>query len=97
MPSTTLVREEYRNVKNPLLLLYTLDPYYANVFEIDGSIKEGIIVHKHTDEPFIGFAISFPHTDTSFEGVEYTTNLIEDFAFTEDLFEKDNDNEYNDD
>lgn len=97
MPSTTLVREEYRNVKNPLLLLYTLDPYYANVYDIDGSIKEGTIVHKHTDEPFIGFAISFPHTDTSFEGVEYTTNLIEDFAFTEDLFDRDNDNEYNDD
>ena len=97
LPMTNLVREEYRNVKNPLLLIYTLDPYYANVFDSKGKIKKGTLVHKHTDEPFIGFAISFPHTNTSFDGVEYTANMVEDFALTEDFFEEENDNDYTDD
>lgn len=93
-PSATLVREEYRSVTNPVLLIYTLDPYYANIFESDGKIKDGTLEHKHTDEPFIGFAISFPHTNTTFDGVEYTANMVEDFAITEEAFDEDNDNEY---
>lgn len=97
LPSTTLVREEYRSVKNPLLIIYTLDPYHANVFDSNGNIKEETLAHKHSDEPFIGLAISFPHTNTSFKGVEYTANLVEDFANTEDSFDNDNDNEYTDD
>lgn len=96
-PMTNLVREEYRSVKNPVLLIYTLDPYYANVFDANGEIKKGTLEHKHTDEPFVGFAISFPHTNTSFAGVEYTANMVEEFAATEDAFEEENDNEYNDD
>jgi hypothetical protein len=95
-PNPALVREEYRNVKNPVLLIYTLDPYFANVIE-GGKIKEGTLKHEHTDEPFIGFAISFPHTNTSFEGVQYTANLIDEFAATEQAFEEENDNEYSDD
>lgn len=97
LPMTNLVREEYRSVKNPVLLIYTLDPYYANVFDSNGEIKQGTLVHHHTDEPFVGFAISFPHTNTSFSGVDYTANMVEDFALTEDSFEEENDNEYNDD
>lgn len=95
-PSQAIVREEYRNVKNPVLLIYTLDPYYANVIE-NGEIKKGTLEHKHDDEPFIGFAISFPHTNTSFEGVQYTANLINEFAATEEAFEEENDNDYSDD
>ncbi len=96
-PMTNLVREEYRNVKNPVLLIYTLDPYYANVFDSNGEIKKGTLVHQHSDEPFIGFAISFPHTNTAFDGVDYMANMVEEFAATEDVFEEENDNEYNDD
>ena len=96
-PSTSLVREEYRSVKNPALIIYTLDPYYANVFDSNGKIKAGTLEHQHTDEPFVGFAISFPHTNTSFTGVEYTTNMVEDFARTEDVFDDENDNDYTDD
>ena len=96
-PMTNLVREEYRNVKNPVLLIYTLDPYYANVFDSNGEIKKGTLIHQHSDEPFIGFAISFPHTNTAFDGVDYTANMVEDFAATEDAFEEENDNDYNDD
>lgn len=96
-PSTALVREEYRSVMNPVLIIYTLDPYYANVFEDNGVIRAGTLEHKHTDEPFVGFAISFPHTNTSFAGVEYTANMVEDFARTEEVFEEENDNEYTDD
>ena len=67
------------------------------MFDSNGNIKEGTLAHKHSDEPFIGLAISFPHTNTSFKGVEYTANLVEDFANTEDSFDNDNDNEYTDD
>jgi hypothetical protein len=67
------------------------------VFDADGKIKTGTLEHKHSDEPFVGFAISFPHTNTSFAGVEYTANMVEEFAATEDAFEEENDNEYNDD
>ena len=96
-PMPNLVREEYRNVKNPVLIIYTLDPYYANIYESDGiTIKEGTIEHKHSDEPFIGFAISFPHTNTAFDGVDYTANMVEDFAATEDSFDEENDNDYTD-
>lgn len=96
-PMTNLVREEYRDAKNPVLLIYTLDPYYANIIDSKGGFKEGTLVHQHTDEPFIGFAISFPHTNTTFDGVDYTANMVEDFAATEDAFEEENDNDYNDD
>ena len=78
-------------------MIYTLDPYYANVFDGNGNIKVGTPVYQHTDEPFVGFAISFPHTNTSFDGVEYTANMVEDFAVTEESFEEGNDNDYNDD
>ena len=96
-PMTNLVREEYRDVKNPVLIIYTLDPYYANIFDSKGEIKKGTLIHQHADEPFIGFAISFPHTNTAFDGVDYTANMVEDFAATEESFEEENDNEYNDD
>ncbi len=97
LPMTNVVREEYRNVKNPVLLIYTLDPYFANVFDSDGKPKEGTLVHQHSDEPFVGFAISFPHTNTSFDGIDYIANMVEDFAVTEEAFEEENDNEYSDD
>ena len=63
----------------------------------DGILIALLSISKHTDEPFVGFAISFPHTNTSFAGVEYTANMGEEFAATEDAFEEENDNEYNDD
>lgn len=45
-PKGEIVRNEFRDPKNPLLLIYFLDPKYA------GLPKES--------EPIIGFAVSFP-------------------------------------
>ena len=79
-PSPKLVREKYRDCKHPLLMIFPLKD------------KE-IYSHK---EPYIGFAVAFPHTNTNV-AVSYTTNQIADFADTEDLFDNNNDNTYNDD
>lgn len=79
-PSPKIVREQFRNKTNPLLMIYPLNPKYVN-----DSDDSGI--------PFIGFAISFPHTDSGV-AVSYAVNQIGDFAETEENFENENDNEY---
>jgi hypothetical protein len=94
-PGGRLVREEFRNPNTPLLIIYTLDPYYANPLDKDGKIDKTRIRFNHTDEPFVGYAIAFPNTNTGYT-VDYTANMVEDFEHTEDLFENDNDNVYND-
>lgn len=81
-PSPKLVREKYRNVKNPLLIIYPLKP-------TDGFVSSS----KDGNEPYISFAISFPHTNTGV-AVSYAVNQMNDFADTEDIFESENDNVY---
>jgi hypothetical protein len=79
-PSPKIVREEFREKTKPLLMIYPLNSKYAN--ESDDSGK-----------PFIGFAISFPRTDSGV-AVSYAVNQIGDFAETEEYFENENDNDY---
>ncbi|MBR4326841.1 MAG: hypothetical protein IKP73_15085 [Bacteroidales bacterium] len=79
-PSPKIVREEFRPTSTPLLMIYPLNPKYVN--ESDNSGK-----------PFVGFAISFPHTNSGV-AVSYAVNQIGDFADTEEYFEENNDNEY---
>lgn len=81
-PSPKLVREKYRSVTNPLLILYPLKPTDNYV----SSNKDG-------NEPYISFAISFPHTNTGV-AVSYAVNQLNDFADTEEIFESENDNVY---
>ena len=81
-PSPKLVREKYRDVKNPLLIIYPLKP-------TDGFVSSS----KDGNEPYISFAISFPHTNTRV-AVSYAVNQMNDFADTEDIFESENDNLY---
>ena len=81
-PSPKLVREKYRDLKNPLLIIYPLKPD-------DGFVTS----NKDGNEPYISFAISFPHTNTGV-AVSYSVNQLNDFADTEDIFESENDNEY---
>lgn len=81
-PSPKLVREKYRDVKNPLLIIYPLKPSDDFV----SSNKDG-------NEPYISFAISFPHTNTN-AAVSYSVNQLNDFADTEDIFDQENDNVY---
>ena len=51
-PSGEIVRREFRNPSNPLLLIYFLDP--SGAFGVDNS-----------SEPIVGFAISFPRSNSS--------------------------------
>lgn len=81
-PSPKLVREKYRDVKHPLLVIYPLKPSNDYVTKnVDGN------------EPYMSFAISFPHTNTGV-AISYTVNQLNDFADTEDIFESENDNVY---
>lgn len=81
-PSPKLVREKYRDTKHALLILYPLktsDSYVTN-------LENGKV-------PFMSFAISFPHTRSGV-AVSYAVNQIADFADSEEIFESENDNLY---
>ena len=93
-PSGRIVREEFRTPNEPLLIIYTLDPYFANPVDKDGNIDVERIIFNHDDEPFVGYAIAFPNTNTGYT-VNYAANMVESFAYTEDFFDKENDNIYN--
>lgn len=92
-PAPIIVREKFRSEKNPLLIIYPLNPEGSNIVDNNGSIIPGTEVYSKDDEPFIGFAISFPHTNTG-EAVSYQVNTIADIASTEDSFDNENDVEY---
>ena len=92
-PSPELVRKEFRSKTNPLLLIYPLNPEGANVLDNNGNPIQGTEKYTSQDEPFIGFAISFPRTDTG-EAVSYQVNTIADIVSTDDAFDNDNDVEY---
>lgn len=81
-PSPKLVREKYRDVKNPLLIIYPIKP----------SV-DYVLANKDGNEPYMSFAISFPHTNTGV-AISYSVNQLTDFADTEDIFEQENDNVY---
>ena len=83
------MRQQIRGVNEPLLLIYTLDPYYAFDLGVDGKLNKTKSRYGHNDEPFVGFAIAFPHTDTGYS-VSYTANMVDDFAQTNDDFDNDN-------
>ena len=90
-PAPEIVRQEFRPRTNPLLLIYPLNPECANV----KGKPDGSVVYNNTDEPFIGFAISFPNSGKQY-AVSYTVNQIEDFKQTEDIYDNENDNVYDD-
>lgn len=92
-PSPELIRKEFRSKTNPLLLIYPLNPEGANVKDNNGNTIQGTEAYTAQDEPFIGFAISFPRTDTG-EAVSYQVNTIADIASTEESFDNDNDVDY---
>jgi len=92
-PAPEIVRQEFRPRQNPLLLIYPLNPASANIKDKQGNIVPGTITYQTTDEPFIGFVISFPGSNTNV-AIQYTVNQIAEFAETEDLFDIENDNIY---
>ena len=93
-PSPKIVREEFRSVKNPLLIIYPLNPVCANIKNDDGSIKVGTIQYTKEDTPFIGFAIAFPHSNIPNNAVAYVVNRVAEYAETEDNFDNEDDNNY---
>ncbi|MDD4847851.1 MAG: Z1 domain-containing protein [Bacteroidales bacterium] len=92
-PAPEIVRKEFRPHANPLLLIYPLNPECANVKDGNGNIMQGTISYQTTDEPFIGFVISFPNSETGI-AVSYTVNQVAEFAETENTFDTENDNIY---
>ena len=87
-PSPQLVRQEFRSKQTPLLMIYPLNPESSNM----PGVKDAVTYTKD-DEPFIGFAIAFPHSDTD-KAVSYVVNQVADFAVTEEDFDSTNDNTY---
>ena len=87
-PSPQLVRQEFRSKQTPLLMIYPLNPAFSNVPGLTDTTTD-----TKNDEPFIGFAIAFPHSDTN-KAVSYVANQVTDFAITEENFDNTNDNTY---
>lgn len=83
-PKPKLVREKYRSVNNPLLIIYPLNPECAYSKDYKG-VK--------ANEPFIGFAICFPHSNGN-HTEEFAINsvLIDKFRQSEEEFDNYNDN-----
>jgi hypothetical protein len=92
-PAPEIVRQEFRPRTNPLLLIYPLNPACANVLDEQGNIQNGTISYNITDEPFIGFAIVFPSSAGNY-AISYTVNQIAEFMETENTFDNENDNVY---
>jgi hypothetical protein len=92
-PAPEIVRQEFRPRTNPLLLIYPLNPECANVKDKQGNMVAGTITYEKTDDPFIGFVISFPNSETNV-AISYTINQVAEFKETEDLFDNENDNVY---
>lgn len=92
-PAPEIVRQEFRPRTNPLLLIYPLNPVCANVLDKQGNIQSGTISYNTADEPFIGFVISFPGSGKQY-AISYTVNQIAEFAETENVFDNENDNVY---
>lgn len=92
-PAPDIVRKQFRAKINPLLIIYPLNPVYANVVDKKNSIVPNTVVYTEKDDPIIGFAIAFPKTDSG-KAIAYRVNSVGDYADIEDDFENENDNDY---
>ena len=92
-PKPKLVRESFRSVNNPLLIIYPLDPVSANPKDKDGNPIPDKVIFQENDDVIIGFAIVFPKSNTE-HTVEFAINtaLANEFYQSEIDFEDNNDN-----
>lgn len=92
-PKPKLVREEYRSVNNPLLIIYPLNPLGANPKDDKGNPIQKDIRFNAGDDVIIGFAIVFPKSNTE-HTVEFAINnaLANEFYQSEIDFDDNNDN-----
>lgn len=93
-PKPKIVREKFRGVNNPLLIIYPLDPLGANPKK--GKTSEPIpekIIFNAEDDVIIGLAIVFPKSNLE-HTVEYAINtaLTNEYYQSEVDFEENNDN-----
>jgi hypothetical protein len=73
-PNGEIVRNDIRDPKNPLLLIYLLDPEGAKIPELI--------------MPFIGYAVSFPKSRFSeFVSYRINENLLDKFDFDDNVIE----------
>jgi hypothetical protein len=91
-PAPEIVRHEFRQRTNPLLLIYPLNPECANIKDKQDNIVAGTIAYQKTDEPFIGFAIVFPSSAGN-HTISYTMPISE-IVETENSFNDEDDNVY---
>lgn len=80
-PSGEIVRREFRNANNPLLLIYFLDP-------------KGAFGENSNSEPIVGFAISFPKSNSN-PTVKFAINkqLLSLFESDDEIENENNDDE----
>jgi len=92
-PKPKLVRELYRSVNNPLLIIYPLDPLGANPKDDKGNPILEKEIFTERDDVIIGFAIVFPKSDAE-QTVEFAINtaLANEFYQSEIDFDDNNDN-----
>jgi len=84
-PNGQIVRNELRNPKKPLLIIYLLDPEES--ISAENALPKGI-------NPFVGYAISFPKSNYN-APVSYAVNeeLLDRFDTVEEDFEDYGDDE----
>lgn len=82
-PAPEVVRDKFRPMDNPLLIIYPLNPKAANEY-----------LYSDNDNPFVGLVMSFPNTNQANIGVSYVANQVADFADNDNDFEQNNDNVY---
>jgi hypothetical protein len=90
-PQPLIVRAKFRPKTQPILIIYPLNPEGSQV-KIKGVHVPGTITYTAKDDPFVGFAIAFPHTDTNC-AVSYQVNMVAEYADIEDNFDEENDND----
>jgi hypothetical protein len=92
-PKPKLVRELFRSVNNPLLIIYPLDPLSANPKDADGNPIPEKVIFTENDDVIMGFAIVFPKSTTD-HTVEFAINsaLANEFYQAEMDFDDNNDN-----
>ena len=96
-PAPEIVRNEFRPTNTPLLLIYALNPIFANLTAKDmKKAKSDFPVYSENDDPFIGLVISFPRSNVQY-AVSYKVNQVGNgFIDTENTFDSENDNTYDD-
>jgi hypothetical protein len=87
-PNGEIVRNEIRDTKKPLLLIYLLDP--AGAYPKNAEIPTGL-------SPFVGYAISFPGSRNSVN-IEYAVHeqLLERFMIQDEDDEDNNIEDFDD-